>query len=298
MKILVLGGGDSPERLVSLRSAKFVSESLRAAGYDVDEYDPIDGYEFLDKIDKSTIVFPILHGVGGEDGFVQQELESRGLKYLGSTSGAAKISFDKHSAKQIMAEVGIPLAAGDAVNEKSYSTHDLIKKPHVLKVRHGGSSIGTYLVHEPSEVDNREVAKVFELDQEAIVEELVIGTEITVPILGDMALPVIEIIPPNHQDFDYENKYNGKTQELCPPISISKEIQIKAQELSLKVHKSLGCRHWSRVDIIVRPDGSMVVLELNTIPGMSEQSLYPKSAQVHGLNMPDLMKKFVSLVNS
>jgi D-alanine-D-alanine ligase len=197
-----------------------------------------------------------------------------------------------------MVEAGIPLAAGDAVNEQSYSIHNLIKNPHVLKVRRGGSSIGTYLVHDPSEVDNREVAKVFELDQEAIIEELVIGTEITVPILGDIALPVIEIIPPNHQDFDYENKYNGKTQELCPPISITKEIQIKAQELSLKVHKSLGCRHWSRVDIIVRPDGSMVVLELNTIPGMTEQSLYPKSAAVHGLSMPDLMKEFVRLVNN
>jgi D-alanine-D-alanine ligase len=163
-------------------------------------------------------------------------------------------------------------------------------------VSSGGSSIGTYIVRDPQNIDKKYVSEVFSLDDKAIIEELIEGPEITVPIFDDKALPVIEIIPPADQEFDYENKYNGKTAEICPPESIDESTQSEAQALAEKVHRALNARHLSRVDIMVGNDGRLVVLELNTIPGMAEASLYPKSAAVAGMPMPELVKNFVGLV--
>jgi D-alanine-D-alanine ligase len=123
-----------------------------------------------------------------------------------------------------------------------------------------------------------------------------VGNEITVPILDQKALPVVEIVPPDNEEFDYDNKYNGRSQELCPPLSVPRETQKQAQELAEKVHKTMGCRHLSRVDIMIDKAGKLYVLEINTMPGMTDQSLYPKSALVAGMMMPDLMTKFVELV--
>ncbi len=297
MKVLVLGGGDSPERDVSLRSAKSVALALRDAGHDVVEADPINGDDIFNGIDQSVLVFPILHGAGGEDGIIQKKLEERGLRYLGSDSTVSKICFDKNATRVKLNDSGIKVAEGGSVTKSDYWTNELITRPHVLKVQHGGSSIGTYIIRDPGHINKEEVDAVFELDDHAIIEELVVGIEITVPILDDKALPVIEIVPPQNEDFNYENKYNGKTGELCPPQSIDSEVQVKAQELAVLVHKNLGCRELSRIDMIVRQNGEIVVLEANTMPGMTDQSLYPKAALQYGLTMPDLMNIFVDLVD-
>ncbi|HEX5797148.1 MAG TPA: D-alanine--D-alanine ligase [Candidatus Saccharimonadales bacterium] len=296
MKILVLGGGDSPERAVSLRSAAAVAGALRQAGYEVDEFDPGDGLAGPDKIAPDTMVFPILHGSGGEDGFIQAELEKRHLPYLGTKSKESKLCFDKGLTRKRLEEAGIPIARGALVDRETYPVHDLAKKQHVLKVSRGGSSIGTYIVRNPADIDEKSIEDVFSLGGEAVIEQLIEGSEITVPILDGSALPVIEIRPPEDQEFDYENKYNGRTQEICPPESVDSKTQAAASKLAEKVHKALGARHLSRVDLIVRNDGSMVVLELNTIPGMTEQSLFPKSAAVAGIPMSELVKRFVSMV--
>jgi D-alanine-D-alanine ligase len=116
-----------------------------------------------------------------------------------------------------------------------------------------------------------------------------------VPVLGDSALPVIEIIPPQGKEFDYENKYNGESQELCPPQHVDVAKQEEAQRLTERVHKEVGARHLSRTDIIIDSEGKMWVLELNTIPGLTEQSLYPKAAAVAGINMQQLVQKFLDL---
>lgn len=134
------------------------------------------------------------------------------------------------------------------------------------------------------------------MDPTAVIEELIEGVEITVPVLDNKALPVIEIKPPPGDEFDYDNKYNGETEEICPPVSVSKELQRVAQDYAEKAHAMLGCRHLSRSDFIVASDGRVVMLELNTMPGMTDQSLYPKSAKVAGIDFPELMKKFASLV--
>ena len=182
------------------------------------------------------------------------------------------------------------------VSKETYQSQALAKKPHVLKVLNGGSTIGTLIAREPAKVTEQQIDAIFNLEPNAVLEELIIGKEITVPILDQKALPVIEIVPPKDEEFDYNNKYNGRTQELCPPLSVPRETQRIAQELAEKVHQTMGCRHLSRVDIMINEQGKLFVLEINTMPGMTDQSLYPKSALVSGLMMPELMSKFVELV--
>lgn len=295
MKITVLGGGDSPEREVSLRSSAAVAEALATEGYEVERLDPKD-IEVLNSIPGGSIVFPILHGYHGEDGFIQAELEERKLPYLGSGSKASADCFDKWKTRELLKQSGLPVALGEHVDKATYPNSQLKKGPHVLKAVGGGSSIGTYIVRDPGAVSEAAVNGVFAVSDMAVVEELVEGVEITVPILDGTALPVIEIQPPKEQEFDYENKYNGLTQELCPPVSISGEVQKTAQVLAEKAHTVLGCRHLSRVDMIVRPDNSMVILEINTMPGMTDQSLFPKSARAAGIEFPALMSRCVEMV--
>lgn len=295
MKVLVLGGGDSTERAVSLRSAKAVAEALKTAGIEIIEADSAEGLDILgDK--RVTMVFPILHGQGGEDGKIQAELEKRNLPYLGTQARESQICFDKIKTLEVYKRVGLPTAHGSAVTRKTYVNNKISQKPHVLKISQGGSSIGTYIVNDPTSVDEQKVDEVFSLGETAVLEPLVVGVEITVPVLDNQPLSVIEIVPPEIGGFDYENKYNGATKEICPPKSVDLKTQKQAQQLALRAHKALNCRHLSRTDMMVQSDGSIVLLETNTMPGMTDRSLYPIAAQVAGLTMPKLMQKFVDMV--
>jgi D-alanine-D-alanine ligase len=295
MRVLILGGGDSPEREVSLRSAKAVADAAREVGFEVIEADPADGLDVLNDL-KETIVFPILHGAGGEDGELQAELEKRNLPFLGSGSQASRQSFDKWQTRLILEKNNIATAPGERVSRENYAGSALAKRPHVLKVLHGGSSIGTLIVRDPSKIDAEKIEEIFGLENDAVLESLVEGIEITVPILDQTSLPALEVRPPEGGEFDYENKYNGRSAELCPPPSLSEEQHSAAQRLAEAVHKTMGCRHLSRVDTIMRPDGSFVVLEINTMPGLTDQSLFPKSANVSGLTMPQLAERFADMV--
>jgi D-alanine-D-alanine ligase len=296
MNVLVLGGGNSPERDVSLRSAKSVANAAREAGLDVIEKDPVGGLGFLDSLPRSTIVLPILHGQGGEDGSLQKELEERGLPFLGSNSDSSARCFDKWTTLKALKTANLPIAERALVTNNTYRQNSLSKKPHVLKVRRGGSSIGTLIVRDFVALKHEEIDKLFELDSEAVLEELIEGTEVTIPVLDQTALPVIEIRPPEGLEFDYENKYNGLTAEICPPESVPPKLQEKSQRMSEQVHELMNCRHLSRVDIMIDKSGNLFVLEVNTMPGLTDQSLYPKSAAVAGLSMPELVKRFVELV--
>lgn len=296
MKITVLSGGFSPERTVSLRSAAAVEAALIEAGYDTELVD-VKTRDDLDRIDPNTIVFPILHGEYGEDGGVQTDLEETGVKYLGSDSRCSVVAFDKWLTKQALEQSGLPVSLGEKVTAESYRSSQYVNQPHVLKVVAGGSSIGTYIVRNPTEIDQAKVDEVFALDDTALIEPLVVGVEVTVPILGSTALPVIEIRPPEGEEFDYENKYNGESKELCPAQSIDDEGQRQLQALAEKAHVVLGCKHLSRVDMMIGDNGP-VILEVNTMPGMTAQSLYPLSAKVAGYTFPELMTKFVQLVES
>lgn len=296
MKVLILGGGDSPEREVSLRSAKSVENAAREAGFEVQTADPQDGFSIFDGLPKSTVILSILHGAGGEDGIIQAEMEKRSLPFLGADNQSSKNCFDKWLTRQILTKNDILMPKAARVNAQTYAKDALAKKPHVLKVNHGGSSIGTVIVRDMKSYQKDQIKELFELENDAVLEELIEGTEITVPVLDKSALMPIEIVPPQDGEFDYENKYNGATQELCPPPSLNEEQIKEAKLIAEKVHNVMKCRHLSRVDIMLGKDGKFYALEINTIPGLTDQSLYPKSAKLAGYDMPKLVNKFIELV--
>lgn len=295
MKILVIGGGISSEREVSLRSSISVAESLKASGHIVTYYDWDGTSQWLaDNASAHDVVFPVLHGQGGEDGQIQKILEDLDCKYVGTDSIHSQFCMDKTVTRNMLLAEGIKLPVGQKVDEKQYKEHKLFSEPHVLKPKDGGSSIDTFIFSDIAERDQNKVHAAFRTHKTMLIEQYIVGKEITVPVMQGKDLPVIEIIPPTDGTFDYQNKYNGLSKELCPPENVSQEVQKQATEIALKCHKVMGCRHLSRTDMIVSADG-IFVLEVNTMPGMTGQSLFPKAAQYAGLNMNLLTDYLVKL---
>jgi D-alanine-D-alanine ligase len=293
MKVLVLAGGTSDEREVSLRSGAAVAAALQTAGHDIKTADPADGLDEV-TVRAADVVFPVLHGLGGEDGALQQQLEAWGVRYAGSDSKASALCFDKWAFRQALQAANLPTAPGTIVTlNDSLAEQPLVQQPFVLKPIDGGSSVDTYIVRDVSGADWSAMQAALDEHQRMLLEKLITGTEITVGVLGEQVLPVIEIIPPANGEFDFTNKYNGQTRELCPPENVDTETQVRAQELALKVHDLCGCRDMSRTDIIIDTVGQLWVLEINTIPGMTDQSLLPKAAATAGINMPQLVDSLV-----
>ena len=297
MHYIVLGGGISPEHEVSKRSAKAFQEALEELGHTITPLDPsevtID--EIISQGKASDGVFPVLHGVGGEDGTIQVTLEEAGIPYFGPGPKACKVTLDKRLFKEILEEHTIPTPAWNTVRSDSFAQEPLASKPFVLKPYDGGSSIDTFIIRS-FPYDTAPLIDALSRHDEMLIEELIEGDEVTVGILGDESLPVIEIIPPKDQEFDYENKYNGATAELCPPVNVSEELQRKSQELTLIVHQATGCRHLSRTDIMIDRDGNLFVIDTNTLPGLTGQSLYPKAANAAGYDWVKLVDKFTSFL--
>lgn len=295
ISVAVLAGGTSDERDVSLRSGTAVLQALKDAGYQGAQLDSNCSDQDLQNHD---VIFSVLHGKGGEDGTFQQRLDNLGLAYVGSDSAASSLTFDKNRYLEKMAQNNMPIPAGQLVDVAGYRVHSLSLKPHVLKPYDGGSSIDTFIVRQPANKPVAAIEAAFKTHDKLLLEELIEGTEITVGILENEALPVIEIIPPSSGEFDYVNKYNGATQELCPPHNVSPAAQQKAQDLALQVRQLMGCRDLSRTDMFVRPDDSIVILETNTLPGMTATSLFPKMAAQAGYDMPGLVDMLVKMALS
>jgi D-alanine-D-alanine ligase len=293
-QVIVLAGGDSDEREVSLRSGAAVKQALEQAGYQVSLVDPADGLDKqLPALQAAAVVFPTLHGKGGEDGILQRYLEEHGIRYVGADSKGSALCFDKARYAELLQQYDILIPDTKLVNYAEYQGSNLAQTPYVLKPNDGGSSIDTFIVRDPGTVDEQAIAAAFSRHQKLLLQALVPGVEITVAVLDSQSLPVIEIIPPADQEFDYENKYNGATQELCPPQHVSEELQKKAQTLAKRLHVLTGCRDMSRTDIIISDSGELYVLETNTIPGLTSQSLLPKAAATAGYDMPSLCSQLV-----
>jgi len=276
MKVSVLAGGVSGEREVSLRSGAAVAKALRSIGVKVLE---VDVKEKGVKVPQGTdICFLALHGTYGEDGEVQRELEAAGMPFTGSGSEASALAFDKLKARDAMLAAGVPMA-----ESQEWTPACDWKPPYVLKPVASGSSLGTFLVRAEEEAKKAvKEAKKWK-DGGMMIERLIEGAEMTVGILGEQALPVIEVRPAKGF-YDYKNKYtSGATQYLCP-APIPKEKAQELQELALKAHRSLGCEVLSRVDIMVDTEGKAYVLEVNTLPGMTDLSLLPKAGRAAGID--------------
>jgi D-alanine-D-alanine ligase len=291
--IHVLAGGSSAEREVSLRSGAAVQQALQAAGYATTLLDPADVP--LDDIVACDVVFLALHGAGGEDGTLQAQLDQRGAHYTGPGAAASALCFDKWQYRQCVQNQDIPMAEGALVTADSYRAHPLAQEPFVIKPVASGSSIDTYIVRDVRQAPHTEIAEALERHQTMLMERLIVGTELTVGILGDTPLPVVEIIPPADAEFDYEHKYDGSSQELCPPPHLSADVQQRAQGLALRAHQATGCRDISRTDMICTPNSELYVLETNTLPGMTEHSIFPKMAAAADMTMPQLCSRLVEL---
>lgn len=290
--VIVLAGGDSSERDVSLRTGKAVATALREGGHTVTTLDPAKGLTKDGLI--CDVVFPALHGKGGEDGVLQRELESLGIAYIGSSVEASELCFDKQRYKDFLAQHNIATPRGAMVDEQEFWTSPLIENGYVLKPVDGGSSIDIILRRTDDQHPTKaQVNDLFTRNKRMLLEELVEGTEITVAVFDSTVMPIIEIIPPDNGWFDYENKYNGQTQEICPAVTVDQATQQAAQDLALQIDQLCDCRDMSRTDMIVDADNKLWVLETNTIPGMTDQSLLPVAIRTVGISYPEMVDRLV-----
>ncbi len=331
MKIAVLLGGTSSERYVSMASGKGIAEALIAAGHDVSIYDialgrdsrislgdlvlptetapspeELAGYsnaaivQAVESLpDDLDIAFLALHGVPGEDGTVQALLELRGIPYTGSNVLASALAMDKGMSKRVMGTYDIPTPRGfqlgpDATEAEIRGNVDNhASYPVVVKPNDGGSTVGLTIVER-----EEDLTAAYELalrySSSVLFEEYIEGRELTVAMLGEESLPVVEIRP-KKGIYDYRNKYTaGMTDYFCP-ADLSRAAEEEIRELARRAHVSLGCGGYSRVDFRLDPDGVPFCLEVNTLPGMTATSLVPKAAAAAGIGFAELCERIVAL---
>jgi D-alanine-D-alanine ligase len=291
LNIVVMLGGPSAEREVSLRTGAGVAKALRSLGHHVTEVDPKDGTFSLPK--QTGVVFLALHGTFGEDGVVQQELEKLGIPYTGCDSEASRVAFDKVLTKQRCIDAGIPTAKFVVVDSEKTPWPMGWQPPVVVKPVRQGSSVGLQFVERVADW-SESLREAFRYDSQLLAEEKIIGRETTVGILSDNALPIVEV-QPKSGSYDYRNKYTaGNTDYFCP-ADFDAEVTRAIQEAALGAFRAIGGRDYARVDVMVRASGEPVVLEVNTLPGMTETSLLPKAAAAAGINYAELCQKMVDL---
>lgn len=292
MKVAVLKGGPSAEREVSLRSGAAVAKALREAGHEVEEIDVKD--ENFAVAPKTEAVFLALHGTFGEDGQVQAILEKMGLPYTGSGVDSSRLAFDKVLTKKKFESSGVPTPPC-AIMKKGQSPIPRLKNPFpwVVKPSKQGSSVGVTIVQKEGDLETA-VALAFETDDEILIEAFIPGREMTIAVLGEEAMEVVEIKPKSGW-YDYQNKYTKGATEYLVPAPLTNHQKLCLQALAVQAHRCLGCRDVSRVDVRMDPNDQYFVLEVNTLPGMTETSLLPKAAAAAGISFPQLCDRLIRM---
>ena len=310
LHIALLLGGTSSERKVSLKTGEQIFKYLDRKKYFVKKYDPKFDLEKISKKSKEIdLAFLALHGKVGEDGTIQKWLESNNIFYTGSGVKASSLAMDKIASKKIflknkiltpefkvLKKFGKNPRDPSVVPISSGLLQDDIHSLRVIKPSDSGSSVGVSIVKKQSQIKPA-LKKAFKESEKVIVEKFINGLELSVPILGDKALPVIEIIPKT-EFFDYQAKYIPAFCKEIVPARISSILTKKAQEIALKAHQSLFCRGYSRVDMILDKQGRIWVLEVNTLPGLTANSLVPKSAKAAGIEFQALLDEIIKLSSS
>jgi D-alanine-D-alanine ligase len=293
-KTAVLMGGPGSERDVSLATGHGVSKALRSLGADVVDVDVRDDTFALPK--DVDLAFITIHGTFGEDGQLQKILEDRGVAYTGDGVKASRTAFDKILSKEKFREHNITTPEWEVIEAGQRPT---ISIPLVVKPARQGSTVGVVIVKNGSELDSA-LEEAGNYDRKLLVEKFVPGRELTIGVLGDQALPILEIIPKGGF-YDFNNKYpflnpqgGGGAEHVCPAkIDPTKTKEI--QELALRAFRALGLVVYGRVDILLSDSGDPFVLEVNTIPGMTEASLLPEAAAAAGINYIDLCARIIAL---
>ena len=292
-RVAVLMGGNSAEREVSLKSGKAVYEALLAAGVDVVSIDARQDLPAQLQAEKVQRVFNVLHGRGGEDGTVQGLLEFLQIPYTGSGVLASALAMDKVRTKYIWQQLGLPTPKFFELNASTnwQSVIDVLGKAVVKPVREG-SSIGMSIVDSAEKLRDA-YALANKYDSEVMAEQFIAGTEFTVAILDGEAMPAIELHTP-HVFYDYDAKYIANdTQYLCP-APITAELEAFVRDLALRAFLALGCTGWGRVDLMCDAAGQFQLLEVNTVPGMTDHSLVPMAATAKGLSFTQLLIRILT----
>ena len=326
LNVALLLGGTSPEKEVSKSSSAAIFKALKNLGYNVrlinpaygiiqpkDENDFFNEKEFAEisnrnyveainskLFDDIDIAFLGLHGKCGEDGVIQSMLELRGVKYTGSKVLASAISMDKAMTKILLQHYGVETPKWIVAKKHSYKVSEIKKGiednlnyPCVIKPNDQGSTVGLTICKDASEVEEA-INLALNFSDKALIEEFIPGRELTVAVLENKSLPVLEI-KPKHGIYDYECKYTSGMSEYEVPAKIPTDVFEKIQSQALLAFQSLGCENYSRVDFRLNPDNQAYCLEVNTLPGMTATSLVPKMAKAVGISFDELIEKIIQL---
>lgn len=308
-RVAVLKGGRSLERQVSLKSGARVQDALQALGHRVIEIDV--GAELVERLsaERPDVAFVALHGRDGEDGTVQELLEVMGIPYTGSGVSACIRASDKILAKHAMRDRGIPTPDFFAFNETAFkelgaaqalpAIEERLRFPIVVKPAAQGSALGIKFARTPSDVPAALVAA-FSYDRKVLLERHVSGRDLAVSIIEEddrapRALPIVEAVPEQENYYDFESRYEiGRTRFVCP-AELEPGVGSRANEIALAVYALLGCSGFARVDLMLERDsGELYVLELNTIPGLTETSLLPQAADAAGIDFQALVGRILA----
>jgi D-alanine-D-alanine ligase len=294
-KIAVLMGGPGSEREVSLASGKAVLKALLGLGLDAVAVD-VTGTT-VDLPPGTGLAFNVIHGTFGEDGQLQQILEDMGVPYTGAGVQSSRRAFDKNLAKAAFIAAGVPTPRAEIVDVSAGPKLPSFEVPFVVKPPREGSSVGVHIVRDAAAAEAA-MADAAKFGNDILVEEYVSGYELTVPVINDVAYPVVHIIPPEGE-YDFSSKYpwlsGGKGSQYVCPADLDEETTKAVQAAALAAHRSLGVEIYSRVDVLLDSRNRPFVLEANTIPGMTETSLLPKAAAAAGIPFPELCKMIAEL---
>jgi D-alanine-D-alanine ligase len=292
--IAVLKGGPGSERPVSLATGSGVASALRSLGANVTEVD-VSGLDF-ELPSHTELAFIAIHGTFGEDGQIQEILESRGVPYTGDGVEESRIAFDKILSKEKFDAAAVTTPPWEIITAGERPKMSL---PFVLKAPKEGSTVGIYIVKEESELEDS-LKNAAEYDNRLLVEKFIPARELTIGVLGDQALPIIEIVA-KEGFYDFAEKYpflkpgsGGGARHFCP-APLDQEQTRAIQDLALRAFRSLGLQVYGRVDVMLPKHGEPTVLEINTIPGMTETSLLPEAAAAAGIGYPQLCARIIEL---
>ena len=287
IKVGVVRGGTSAERRISLRSGRAVTKALRRLGVPVVPIDPADTEVFRRKVRDADVLFIALHGNGGEDGVLQKKLENIGIPFTGSGSRACRQSFNKLVSKKYFEKLGVPTPAYIVVSGKDWRKKTAaFPVPFFVKPLDGGSSQGVFLVEDfrkSAEKIRRSVARFGRL----LIEQKIFGRELTAGLLVDRKLPVVEVRP-KRAFYDYKAKYTKGMTVYEVPARIPEKVARKVQALAWRVYRGIGLAGFSRVDVMLDRKNRPFILEVNSIPGLTELSLLPKAAGAAGISFEEI----------
>lgn len=297
-KVAVVYGGMSSEREVALMSGETVIQGLKQANYDVVSLDLVNTELLVPWLQEQQpdIVFPVLHGGMGEDGTLQAVLQWHGFPFTGSGVIGSAVALDKYRSKQIFRAAGLPTADFNVVKsvEQAKQLEGTLNYPVFVKPANEGSSIGI------SRVNNKEalipaIELALQYDTEILIETFIDGPEYTVGIVGDELMPVVSM-KSQTEFYDYEAKYISDDTQYNIPSGLSDDKEAYVQRIAKQAFDALNCSGWGRVDLMMDSQGSVFILEVNTIPGMTSHSLVPMSARAKGWSLAELMKRIVETV--